>query len=130
MIDFRQNIFIPFLTSVWSRIVRYQVGNVDEEVMEQAPNYVETRLVIVAHDEMTCQSHDARKRYWAFENQHELRKKGVGRGIHTSDVICSTVGHLKAASQQLEYGKNYDGYWTGELFVNQASEKAIKIRHI
>ena len=25
----------------------------------------------------------------------------------------------------LEYGKNYDGYWTGELFVKQLQEKII-----
>jgi hypothetical protein len=29
------------------------------------------------------------------------------------------VGWLKEASQSLEYGKNYDGYWTGEMFVKQ-----------
>jgi hypothetical protein len=28
---------------------------------------------------------------------------------------------LKDASQILEYGKNYKGYWTGELFVKQAT---------
>ncbi|KAI6037409.1 hypothetical protein PISMIDRAFT_28841 [Pisolithus microcarpus 441] len=41
------------------------------------------------------------------------------------DVICSTVGHLVEAGQSLEYGKNYDGYWNGELFVNQLKEKII-----
>jgi hypothetical protein len=49
----------------------------------------------------------------------------VGRGIHKSDVICSTVGWLEEASQTLEYGKNYDGYWTGELFVKQVSLMGI-----
>jgi hypothetical protein len=38
------------------------------------------------------------------------RKKGVGRGLHQSDIICSTVGWIEEASQTLEYGKNYDGY--------------------
>ena len=28
---------------------------------------------------------------------------------------------LKDASQILEYGKNYKGYWMGELFVKQAT---------
>jgi hypothetical protein len=48
-----------------------------------------------------------------------LLKKGVGCGSHQSDVICSTVGWLKEAGQQLEYGKNYDGYWMGKLFMKQ-----------
>jgi len=47
------------------------------------------------------------------------RKKGLGRGLHQSDVICSTIGWLREASKTLEYGKNYDGYWNGEMFVKQ-----------
>jgi hypothetical protein len=54
-----------------------------------------------------------------MEGEQPLRKKGVGRGLHQSDIICSTVGWIEEASQTLEYGKNYDGYWTGELFVKQ-----------
>jgi len=34
-------------------------------------------------------------------------------------MICSTMGHLVDAGQSLEYGKNYDGYWNGEMFVKQ-----------
>ncbi|KAI5981433.1 hypothetical protein EDD15DRAFT_2183216 [Pisolithus albus] len=71
------------------------------------------------------QSHDATSQYWVFDNEYRLQKKGAGRGIHRSDVICSTVGHLVEAGQSLEYGKNYDGYWNGELFVNQLKEKII-----
>ncbi|KAI6008156.1 hypothetical protein F5J12DRAFT_719681, partial [Pisolithus orientalis] len=48
-----------------------------------------------------------------------LQKKGAGHGLHQSDVICLTVGWLQEASQTLEYGKNYDGYQMGELFVKQ-----------
>jgi len=33
------------------------------------------------------------------------------------------VGWLKNASQTLEYGKNYEGYWTGEMFVKQVCLK-------
>jgi len=50
---------------------------------------------------------------------HELRAY-LRSNIHQSEVICSTVGHLTEAGQTLEYGKNYEGYWTGELFVKQA----------
>jgi hypothetical protein len=51
--------------------------------------------------------------------EHALKKEGVGQGQHQSDVIFSMVGWLKEASQSLEYSKNYDGYWTGEMFVKQ-----------
>jgi len=71
---------------------------------------------------MTVQSNDTREKEWVFEDEYRLRKKGVGRGIHRSDVICSTCGHLVDAGESLEYGKNYDGYWTGERFCKQVSQ--------
>ncbi|KAJ3858435.1 hypothetical protein EV359DRAFT_69018 [Lentinula novae-zelandiae] len=100
------------------RLVRYVVGDVGKELL-CAQNYVERRLVLLAHDEMTVQANDAQVKHWVFQNQHMLRKKGVGRGIHQSDVICSTVGWLKGASQSMEYGKNYEGYWNGEIFLKE-----------
>ncbi|KAH7902787.1 hypothetical protein BJ138DRAFT_1021520 [Hygrophoropsis aurantiaca] len=68
---------------------------------------------------MTAQSNDAMDKYWVYSDEYKLRKKGAGRGIHRSDVICSTVGHMADAGQSLEYGKNYEGYWNGEMFVKQ-----------
>lgn len=43
----------------------------------------------------------------------------VTHGSHRSDVICSTFEWLKNARVQLEYRKNHDGFWTGELFIKQ-----------
>ena len=75
--------------------------------------------MLCALDESTMQANDGEKAGWGPKDEQPLLKKGVGRGSHWSDVICSTVGWLKEAGQQLEYGKNYDGYWTGKLFVKQ-----------
>ena len=94
------------------------VGDVEHEASKPT-NFVERRLVLVAHDEMTVQAHDGKKKSWVMDNEHALKKKGVGRGMHHSEVIC--VGWLKEVGQDLEYGKNYDSYWTGELFVKQVS---------
>ena len=108
------------------RLVQYVINDVET----QAPLNLchgERPLVLVAHDEMTAQANDARAKSWVFEDQHALRKKGVGRGIHKSDIICSTVGRLKDASQTLEYRKNYEGYWTGELFVKQVRTRQQNI---
>lgn len=77
------------------------------------------KLVLVAHDEMTAQAHDGEKMSWVWQGEQPLKKKGAGRGLHQSDFICSTVGWLKEASKTLEYGKNFDGFWNGELFVKQ-----------
>ncbi|KAJ7127915.1 hypothetical protein C8R44DRAFT_911203 [Mycena epipterygia] len=70
-------------------------------------------------------ANDTTAKSWVLENQHKLRKKGVGRGLHRSDIICSTVGHLVEGGETLEYGKNYDGYWDGEKFVKQLQKKLI-----
>ena len=43
-------------------------------------------------------------------------------------MINSIIGWLKNASQTLEYGKNYDGYWNGELFVKQVSQCCTYLR--
>ncbi|KAG2031714.1 hypothetical protein BDR03DRAFT_994603 [Suillus americanus] len=56
---------------------------------------------------------------WVPDGKHKLRKKGAGRGLHQSSIICSTVGHLEEAAHTIEYGKNYDGCWNGEMFVVQ-----------
>jgi hypothetical protein len=43
----------------------------------------------------------------------------VSRANYSIDYLSD--GWLKDASQTLEYGKNYEGYWTGELFVKQVT---------
>ena len=73
------------------RLVCYVVGDVESELKDLNCNFVERWLVLCAHDEMTAQSNDATDKYWVFEDQFKLQKKGVGRGLHRSDVICSTV---------------------------------------
>jgi len=120
VIAYRQNIFLPKMKEYSSRLVRFDrddAGNLTEAKMLLGPD--ERKLVLVAHDEMTAQANDGKTMSWVWRGEQPLKKKGVGRGIHQSDVICSTVGWLKDASQTLEYGKNYEGYWTGELFVKQ-----------
>ena len=104
-----------------SRLVHYIVGNVDRGLIIPRENYVECQLVLLAQDEMTSQANDITPKMWVFQDQHHLRKKGVGHGLHQSDILCSTVGWLDKGTQTLEYGKNYEGYWTGELFVKQVN---------
>ncbi|RDX40287.1 hypothetical protein OH76DRAFT_1459549 [Lentinus brumalis] len=60
---------------------------------------------------------------WLLNGESPLKKKGAGRGLHQSDFICSTVGWLSEASVTLEYGKNHEGFWNGEIFCKQLTEK-------
>lgn len=102
-----------------AHLVRYKVGNTEEEVVLQLTPEDGRKLVLVAHDEMTAQANDGMAMSWVWQGEQPLKKKGVGHKLHQSDVICSTKGWLQDASQTLEYGKNYDGYWNGKLFVKQ-----------
>jgi hypothetical protein len=112
-----------------SRLVEYVVGNVEKEIeLQLAPG--ERKVVLMAHDEMTAQANDEATMSWVWQGEQPLKKKGVGRGLHQSDVICSTKGWLSEVSQTLEYGKNYDGYWNGELFVKQVWLDAMNMCRI
>ena len=118
VVEYRQNVFLPTMEKYQQRLAEYQVAQV--EIDGEKPFCIcERKLVLVAHDESTCQANDGPKAGWVMEGEQPLKKKGVGRGLYQSDVICSTFGWLREASQTLEYSKNYDGYWTGELFVKQ-----------
>lgn len=119
VIHYHQNVFLPAMEKYWARLVEYIPGPGKIVNEKKKLNCIKTRLVVCAHDEMTSQANDGKVWSWVCQDEHALKKKGMGCGIHQSDVICSTVGWLKEASQSLEYGKNYEAYWTGELFVKQ-----------
>ena len=118
VLDYHQNEFLPLMEKYCERLVEYMVGDVDTEVYKPR-NCVERLLVLLAQDESTMQAHDGEMFSWVLEGEQLLKHKGPGRGLHESAVICSTFGWLKEASVTVEYGKNYEGYWTGELFVKQ-----------
>lgn len=118
VVHYRQNVFLPAMAGYRERLVEYEVGNTEKELVKPLESG-ERKLVLCAHNKMTSQANDGVKRSWVLEGEHALKKKGVGHGMHQSDIICSTHGWIKKASQSLEYGKNYEGYWTGELFVKQ-----------
>lgn len=65
-----------------SRFVEYTIGDVRKELEKQPANYVETRLVLVPHDEMIVQQNDGKKKSWVLHSEHALKKKGMGCGIH------------------------------------------------
>ena len=83
-------------------MVEYKIGKVETEICKQLKPG-ERKLVLVAHDEATMQANDGEKAGWVLDGEQPLKKKGAGRGLHQSDVICLTYGWLKGASVTLEY---------------------------
>lgn len=102
--EYHQNSFVPWLKEYQCHLVQYVVGSVAKEKESPVANYVERCLVLVSHNESTTQANDGKKMSWVHKKEHTLKKKGVGCGIHQSNVIYLTVGWLKEASQSLEYG--------------------------
>ena len=49
-----------------------------KEVEKVPPSCVEKCLVLVAHDEMTTQQNDGKKKTWIHEDEPTLKKKGQG----------------------------------------------------
>ena len=121
VIDYHQNVFLPFMKAHEGRLVCYTVGDVEQELESHPENYIECWLVLVPHDEMITQANNDNARSWVLKDKFRLKKKGVGCGLHQSGVICSTCGHLDDAGKTMEYGKQYDGHWTGKHFVNQVA---------
>ena len=72
VVSYRQDEFLPMMKLYQSRFVHYVVGDVSRELHSDPPNFVETRKVLLAHDEMTAQANDARGKSWVFEDQHTL----------------------------------------------------------
>ena len=81
--------------------------------------------MLVPHDEMTTQANNDNARSWVLKDEFRLKKKGVGHGLRQNGVVCSTCGHLDDAGEMMEYGKKYDGHWTGEHFVNLSTHHRL-----
>ncbi|KAG1775117.1 hypothetical protein EV702DRAFT_1180521 [Suillus placidus] len=132
LIQLSQDKLIP------AEATKYTQNLVEEEMPHGLKKYMELEIfprnhlkvgrgisLSTARRWLRSQANDAVGQYWVFEDEFRLRKKGAGRGLHRSDVICSTVGHLVEAGETMEYGKNHEGYWCGENFCTQLTEKII-----
>jgi hypothetical protein len=120
VLEYRQEKFLPAMKEYRKRLVEYKMGDAEVEIDKQLPDGVR-KLVLLAHDESTNTANDGPKASWVLEGEQPILKKGAGRGSHRSDVICSTHGWLKDAGVQIEYGKNHDGFWNGQMFVDQVN---------
>ncbi|KZV70014.1 hypothetical protein PENSPDRAFT_632253 [Peniophora sp. CONT] len=68
-----------------------------------------------------------REGFWVPKGEQPLRKKGVGQGIHVSGFVDSVNGWMHKAHETLEYGKNHEGWWTGEHYIQQLNNKLFPV---
>lgn len=144
VVEYRRTTFLPSLLELRPRIQEWE----REEGRPIAKPPVDgPPIVLVFHDESTFQANNGKPFSWVAEGKQPLLKKGPGQGIMVSGFICSSVGLLRTPSaghvpdvgdintpirldedgkvveaiQYICYGKNADGFWTGELMVKQVS---------
>ena len=104
VLDYHQKHFLPAMWQYQLRMVKYRIREVETELIKQLQPG-ERRIVLVAHDKATMQANDGDKEGWVLDGEQPLKKKGAGRGLHQSEIICSIYGWLKGASVTMEYGK-------------------------
>jgi len=81
-------------------MVEYTIGEVETELIKQLQPG-ERRIVLVAHDDHHA-GNDGDKEGWVLDRDQPLKQKGAGRGLHQSDVICSTYRWLQGASVTMD----------------------------
>jgi hypothetical protein len=65
IVAYHQNHFLPMMKKYEPCIVRYNVGDIDTELI-QPQNYVGHRLIVCAQDEMTTQADDSQGKSWVL----------------------------------------------------------------
>ncbi|KIK97262.1 hypothetical protein PAXRUDRAFT_24716 [Paxillus rubicundulus Ve08.2h10] len=96
----------------------------------------------IMHDESIIHANDLQWQVYIQDRKMPLWKKGQGQAIHVSDIIVEQTGQLTLSEHQLQEsatlpenhwlifmdackiinpGKNHDGFWTNEKFVEQVS---------
>ena len=107
-----------------------------------ATNYENT--IFWFHDESTFNANDDQTSMWKDDTMQVIKPKGRGAGLMVSDFIEERDGYLalsddlhKMMSQTeptlpqsgreiFEYGKNKEGYWNNDLFLEQM-QVAIRV---
>ncbi len=80
------------------------------------------KIVPVFHDEATFRANEDQRFCRLEENEQVLKPKSAGRGLMVSEFVCPCHGRMEYPNPcrvVLHYGKNYDGYWTGEHVAAQ-----------
>lgn len=79
------------------------------------------KLVMVTHDESTFYANDYKVTVWLGQNEHVLRKKGLGGSLMVSEFLCPCHGSISRVIKAC--GK--DNWWTSEDMTNQLKNEAI-----
>ena len=83
-------------------------------------NMGKTETVAVFHNEIIFRANEDQWFCWLWNNEQVIKPKSAVRGVMLFKFVCLFHGNMvdpdtgKSYRVILNYGKNYDEYWTGE----------------
>ncbi|CAG8800201.1 44601_t:CDS:2 [Gigaspora margarita] len=84
--------------------------------------------ILITYNELTFYAYDGMRAFWGPCGEGSLRKKGTGAGLHVSDFLTEEIGRLKDDENEarviIALDANKDGYWNGELLLEQAFDNS------
>lgn len=92
-------------------------SNVIEHTLEPG----EKNLIMVIHDESTFYANDFKVVNWLENNEHVLRRKGLGGSLMVSEFLCPCHGSISQVIKAC--GK--DNWWTSKDMIQQLKNDAI-----
>jgi hypothetical protein len=109
VVKYQQEVVLKTMEIHSDRIVQYVVGSVEKEVEKHPSNFVERRVVLCAHDEMTAQANDSRVKSWVFEDQHSLCNVPTGRlsDLDARGCLC----HISSRTGRVSRAFHTDYHW-------------------
>jgi hypothetical protein len=123
VVNYRQQHFLPAWFSLWDRMQKWG-KNGNEEMLNLAPR--EERAVPWFNDESIFYGNDRRQSGWVHEKSSpEPYTKGEGQSEMVGEYFSPDFGYLRSldgtecARVVWKPGKNRDGYFTNEDFMQQ-----------
>jgi len=123
MIAYWMVVFLPTMRLLSTRLMVWD-HELEPQPTIQVLNGEEQAVIIVTHDECTFNANDGRRFIWTHEEHNPIRKKGIGQGLHVSELL-TPVGRLGGGSacEILKCGGNV--WWDGANLLNQITTKGI-----
>ena len=88
----------------------------------------ESNIVPVFHNESTFNYNEDQRYCWLEKDEKILKPKSCRKGLIIYEFVCPCHGRMvdtgtwEPSWVMLKYGKNYDGYWTGEDVAKKLEE--------
>ena len=90
--------------------------------------FFKMQIVSLFHNEIIFRANKYQQFCWLGNDEQVIKTKIRVRGLMVSEFVCPWNGKMvdpdtgEPCCMILNYGKNYDGYWTGKYVVIQLQD--------